>query len=187
MNIGILGSYFNPPHLGHILTVQQCLDFAEFDRIWLLPGLKSTFNKKLINVKHRLSMVKLINLPQTKVSTLEIDNQLDGNTINLIPILKDKYPQHQFTFIIGSDQLATFNQWGSWQELLKKLPFLVAPRAGFALKPLYGGMRVLKHPLLITSNVSSTLIRERLKQGFPIDNLVTREVKEYILKNKLYI
>ncbi len=186
MHIGILGSYFNPPHLGHILAVQQCLDFAGFDRVWLLPGLKSTFNKKLTDIKYRLAMTKLLKLAQTEVSTLEIDFQLDGNTINLVPILRQKYPQHSFTFIIGSDQLATFERWGQWQELLKKLPFLVVPRAGCPLEPIYPGMRVLKHRLLVTNNISSTLIRERVELGLSINSLVTKEVKEYIEKNGLY-
>lgn len=186
MKIGILGSYFNPPHLGHLLVAQQCLDFVGFDKIWLLPGFKSTFNKQLIAVKHRLAMTGLLKLPRAEISTIEIDYELDGNTINLVPILKEKYPEDQFTFIIGSDQLPTFHKWGMWKELLKELPFLVVPRAGFALEPLYAGMRVLSHPLLVTTNISSTMVRERVKKGLPIDYFVTPEVKDYIGKHNLY-
>ena len=186
MRIGILGSYFNPPHLGHTLIAQQCLDFAGFDKIWLLPGLHSTFNKELIDITHRLSMTKLIQLPQTEVSTLEIDHKLDGNTINLVPILKKKYSKDTFTFVIGSDQLPTFHKWGSWRELLGKLPFLVVPRAGYPLEPLYAGMKLFTHPLFAMTNISSSLVRERVKQGLSIDTFVTKEVRKYIERQGLY-
>lgn len=186
MNIGILGSFFNPPHVGHILVVQQTLEFAHFDKVWFLPGLKSTFHKQLIPVGHRLNMIKLVKMPKTQVSTLEIDNQLDGNTINLVSHLKKLYPRDTFTFIIGSDQLATFTKWGKWQELLKELPFLVFPRAGYPLEPLYSGMSVLSHPLLAVTNISSTMVRERVRGGLVIDRLVPDLVKKYILEHKLY-
>ncbi len=186
MKIGILGSYFNPPHLGHLLVAEQCLAFAGFDKVWFLPGLKSTFNKELIPVSHRLNMIKLVTLPRTEVSTLEIDYQLDGNTINLVPFLRKQYPHDQFTFIIGSDQLSSFHRWGNWQELLRLLPFLVFPRAGYPNKPLYPGMKLLEHKLLVVTNISSTLIRERVKNGSSISSLVPLKAENYIRKHCLY-
>lgn len=186
MKIGILGSYFNPPHVGHILVAQQCLDFAGFDKVWFLPGLRSTFQKQLIDIKDRLEMTKLLSLPNTEVSTLEVDHGLDGNTISLIPFLEKDFPNDQFSFIIGSDQLPTFHKWGNWKELLRQLPFLVVPRAGYPLTPLYDGMQVLSHPLLAMTNISSTLIRERVKRGLPIDRFVTPEVGRYIERRGLY-
>lgn len=186
MRIGILGSYFNPPHLGHILVAQQALDFAKFDKVWFLPGLKSSFDKELIPVNDRLNMIKLIKMPKTEVSTLEIEHRLDGNTINLVPFLKKQYSRDNFIFIIGSDQLPSFHKWGSWQKLLKLLPFLVIPRAGYSLKPLYPGMKVLTHPLMVITNLSSTIVRDRIKSGLGIDHFVTPEVKKYIANKKLY-
>lgn len=186
MRIGILGSYFNPPHIGHLLVAQQCLDFGGFDKLWFLPGFKSTFNKELLDVKHRLAMTRLLKLPKTEISTLELDHGLDGNTINLVPLLRKQYPQDTFTFIIGSDQLSTFHKWGQWERLLQELPFLVVPRAGFALEPIYPGMTVLQHPLLVQTNISSTVIRKRVADGLPIDGFVIPQVAQYIKAHKLY-
>lgn len=186
MHIGILGSYFNPPHLGHLLVAQQVLDFTNIERVWFLPGFKSTFHKQLISPEHRLAMTRLIKLSQTEVSTLEIDEELDGNTINLVPILRQKYPKDDFTFIIGSDQLPAFHKWGSWQELLKQLPFLVVHRASYPMIPLHEGMKALEHPLFVSTNISSTKVRERIKNGLSVDSFVTPEVKEYIEKHGLY-
>lgn len=187
MRIGILGSYFNPLHLGHLLVAEQCLAFAGFDKVWFLPGFKSTFNKELIPASDRLNMIRLVQLPYTEVSTLEIDHKLDGNTINLIPYLQKLYPKDQFTFIIGSDQLPEFHRWGNWQELLKQLPFLVFPRAGYPNQPLYPGMKLLEHKLLVVTNISSTLIRGMIKKGLTISSLVPNTIETYIKKHNLYI
>lgn len=163
---------------------RQVLDFAGFDEVWFVPSFGQHPPKPHVAaVVDRLAMARMLKVPKTRVSTLEIDNQLDGNTINLLPYLPK---EHEFTFVMGADWLPTFELWGNWQELLKKLPFLVFPRCGFPNEPLYENMRVLTHPLLMTSNISSTLIRERIKQGLAIDEFVPKEVGEYIAKHGLY-
>lgn len=187
MNIGILGGSFNPPHLGHILVAQQVLDFTHLDEVWFLPAFTHTFDKPLAPVSNRLEMAKLLHLPRTKVSTLEIDHHLDGNTINLVPILKEKYPHDQFTFIMGSDQLPYFTKWGNWEKLLDVLPFLIVPRASYSFEPMYKGMSILNSPEFITTNISSSMVRSRIKKGLSIEYLVTKEVREYIKEMGLYV
>ena len=186
MHIGILGGSFNPPHIGHLLVAQQVLDFTSLEKIFLLPAYSHTFDKPLAPVHDRLAMTQLLNLPNTIVSTLEIDHQLNGDTINLLPLLKEKYPKDSFSFIMGSDQLPNFTKWGQWETLLKQIPFLVVPRAGYSMKPLYSGMAPLEHPLFITTNISSSMVRLRIKQRLSIGHLVTDEVKKYISQNNLY-
>lgn len=183
MNIGLLGGAFNPPHLGHILIAQQVLDFTDLDEIWFLPNYGQIPPKPVEDVHHRLEMTKLITLSKTRVSTLEIDHKLDGDTIHLLPHLPK---EHAFQFIIGSDQLPTFHLWGSWQELLKNLPFLIFPRYGYPNEPLYPHMTLITDEILIGTNISSTKIRERVKRGLPITDFVPEPVAAYILKHNLY-
>ena len=185
MHTGILGGVFNPPHLGHLLIAQQVLDFTDIEEIWFMPNYGQHPPKAgVAPVVDRVAMTKLLKLPQTRVSTLEIDHRLDGNTINLIPYLPK---EHRFTFIMGSDWLPGFTKWGKWQELIKVLPFLVVPRAGYSSTPLYPNMTVLNHPLFITTNISSTLVRKRIKQGLIIDQLVPSGVKKYLMNHGLYL
>jgi len=165
---------------------EQAMDLAMIDEVWLLPVYRHTFNKHLNELQIRLDLTRLLTNHRIKLSTLEIDNKLSGQTIELVPILKKGYPQHRFIFIIGSDQLPTFHKWGEYKKLLKLLPFLVMPRAGFSLQPLYSGMRVLDHPLLVTTNISSTIIRDRIKKSLTINNLVPEKVREYIEEKGLY-
>ncbi|MBI2405323.1 nicotinate (nicotinamide) nucleotide adenylyltransferase [Candidatus Gottesmanbacteria bacterium] len=184
MHIGLLGGVFNPPHIGHLLMAQQVLDFTDMEEVWFLPSYGQHPPKPHVApVEHRLAMAKMFTLPKTRVSTLEIDHKLDGNTITLLPYLPK---EHTYTFVMGTDWLPSFTLWGSWQELVKLLPFLVFPRCGFPNEPLYENMTLLTHPMLMTSNISATKTRERVKLGLPIDQFVPQGVGEYIKEHGLY-
>lgn len=184
MKIGLFGGVFNPPHLGHLMIARQVLDYTDIERVWFLPNYGQQPPKNgVAPVADRLTMAKLLALPKTDVSTLEIDNRLSGHTIDLLPFLPK---EHSYTFIMGSDWLAGFTAWGRWEELLEKLPFLVFPRNDHPTTPLYKNMTLLSHPALITSNISSTKIRQRIKAGLSIDQFVPREVVTYIQNHALY-
>lgn len=189
MKIGLLGGTFNPPHLGHVLIAQQVFDFCGVDEVWFVPGFMHSFQKPAAPPADRVSMTKLLAASNQvsrityRVSTLEIDNQLDGNTIHLLPLLPT---EHSYHFVIGSDQLPTFHLWGEWQQLLKEIPFFVFPRLGYPNEPLYGGMTMINDPSLVVSNISSTKIRDRVRRGLSIDTFVPQGVGEYIRTHNLY-
>lgn len=184
MKIGLLGGVFNPPHIGHLIIAQQVLDFTHIDEVWFLPNYGQHPPKPHVApVADRLAMTKLLHLPKTRVCSIEIDHKLDGNTINLLPHLPK---EHSYTFIMGSDWLPYFRQWGQWEELLQRLPFLIVPRAGHPMKPLYKNMKPLEHELLVITNLSATKIRERVRRGLPIDHLVPQEIAAYIREHGLY-
>lgn len=184
MKVGLFGGVFNPPHIGHLLIAQQVLDFTDIEEIWFLPNYGQQPPKpEVAPVEDRLAMTKLLVLPRTTTSTIEVDHKLDGNTITLLSHLPKKY---SYTFILGSDWLPYFTQWGQWEELLERIPFLVFPRAGHPMEPLYKNMTPLTHDLLITTNISGTKIRTRIKKGLSVDQLVPPAIKEYIQAHGLY-
>ena len=184
MKIGLLGGTFNPPHIGHILIAQQILDFTDCEEVWFLPNYGQHPPKSdVASVKDRVSMVGMIHVPKTRISTLEIDNKLDGKTIHLLPYLPK---EHEYRFIIGSDWLPKFSVWGNYKELLEKLPFLVFPRYGHPVEPLFEHMSVVTHPALISFDISCTKIRDRVKRGLPIDHFVPPGVGKYIKEHGLY-
>lgn len=183
MKIGLFGGAFNPPHLGHLMIARQVLDFTDTDEVWFLPSFDQIPPKPVADVFHRVAMTKLLTLPHTKVSTLEIDHTLNGDTVNLLPFLPK---ENEFRFIIGSDQLPTFHLWGRWQELLSAMPFIVFPRYGYPNEPLYSNMSIVESPLLVGSNISSTKIRERVKQNLTIEQFVPENIASYIARHDLY-
>lgn len=193
MKIAVLGGAFNPPHFGHQIISQQVLDFAIVDEVWLCPCYKHTFSKNLALTKHRAKMAKMLTNTKIKYCNTEIANKLDGNTINLLNLLHKKYPEHKFSFIIGSDNLKYFKKWGGWKKLITSFEFWVFPRPSFMFdlkkynldNPNYK-FKLIKHPLLITSTISSTEIRQRIKKGLSIKYLVPEKVRQYIETNNLY-
>lgn len=184
MKIAILGGAFNPPHIGHCMIAQQVLDFVGVDEVWFLPNFKHSFEKPMATAEHRLAMTRTLALPKTRISTIEIDHELSGQTIEILPYLPQ---EHSYSFVIGSDQLPSFHLWGKWEELLQKLPFLVFPRYGYPNEPLYENMHVITHELLVGSNISSSKIRGRIAAGLPIDQFVPAPVALYIAEHTLYV
>lgn len=193
MKIAVLGGAFNPPHLGHLLIAKQILEFTQYQQVWLLPCFQHTFQKELAPAEHRLRMVKLLENSHLKCCDLEIKARMGGSTLQALKLLHQKNPQHQFAFIIGSDNLLNFKKWDFWEELILSYQFLVFPRPGFDYdlkkynldNPSYR-FQLIKHPLLATSNISSTLIRKRHNAGLSINFLLPEKVKNYVRQNKLY-
>lgn len=184
MNIALLGGAFNPPHLGHVFVAQQILDFTQTDEVWLVPNYGQHPPKPVAPFVDRLEMCRFLENERIKLSLLEIEHKLDGNTINLLPYLPEG---NNYKFVIGSDQLSAFHLWGKYEELLKKIPFLVFPRYGYPNEPLYSGMKVVGNELLLATNISSTKIRGRVKAGLSIKEFVPEGVAEYIKEKKLYL
>lgn len=124
----------------------------------------------------------------------EIRNKLSGDTIELMQILEKKYPTHHFSFLIGSDNLSGFRQWGCWQQLITNYNFLVYPRPGFEMNlskhnlnnPKYK-FQLIQSSLLAKTNISSTEIRKRIKTNLSISHLVPKQVVKYIKSQSLYI
>jgi len=184
MNIALLGGSFNPPHNSHVSIARQVLDFGYADEVWFLPNYGQSPPKEVAPAEDRLEMTRLLDVPKTRVSTIEIDNKLDGETVHLLPLLPKA---HTFSFIIGSDQLAEFTKWLYWEQLVKSIQFLVFPREGFPNEPLYEGMKVIDNKQLTVSSISSTEIRERVKNGLSIDAFVPPSIVQYISDHKLYL
>lgn len=198
MNVVLFGGSFNPPHLGHVIVVQQAFELIKnTDELWLLPDYQHSFAKNvhLAPVKHRLALTTLLLKdlkPLTSVSsrvrleTCNLDYRTNGQTIETIVILKRLYPDKRFSFLMGSDQLKSFREWHSWRKLLEEMPFYVYPRVGYPLKPLYPGMIALDDPDHIVTNLSSTLVRDRIKKHQSINHLVSPSVLAYLTRFKVY-
>lgn len=184
MKVELFGGTFNPPTWGHKIIAQQLRDFSGCDEVWLLPNYGQNPPKPgVAPCEDRLIMTKMLEGPGIKVCDLEIVHRLSGKTIELLPFLPGG---NIYEFVIGSDQLATFHLWGEYEKLLEHMPFLVFPRYGYPNEPLYKNMRVLNDPRLISSNISSTIVRDRVAQGLPIDDFVLPSIANHIYERGLY-
>ncbi len=199
MNIAILGGSFDPPHLGHLWVAQQVKELMNMDEVWLMPCGSHPFNKTLSPSLHRFAMTQSLENKFIHVSDFEVKHLGASYTIDTLRSLSKLYPQHTFSWCIGSDQLESFPKWKDWQQIIEEFRLIIFPRGtngsdlkqktldSLSLTTIPNSISILDNEKAIFTNLSSTLIKERLSQGKNIDYLVSPEVKEYIVKNGLYV
>lgn len=185
--IGLLGLGANPPHCGHLEAAKLLLKKKQVDGVWLIPCGKHSFGKKMARRAHRLQMAKFLEEKGIRVSDVEIRRPGKSYTADTVEILKKEYPDHRFFWVVGSDivKSGSYKRWKNWAKLSSLIEFLVVSRPGFKINrfKLPAGFIFIQGK---GSNVSSTEIRESIRQGLPIDNLVPPKVKEYIENHNLY-
>lgn len=189
MKITLFGGAFDPPHLGHIKVVANFLELKLVDEVWLLPVKNHAFAKTMASAEDRLAMLKLIkqayfqNLP-VKISEHELEQVGLSITFQTLKDLSKRWPEHQFSFLMGSDNLASFDQWHFYRELLAQFTVYVYPRAGFKFSSLRPGMVALEN--LEEMRVSSTVVKEKLLAGKAVSELLPPEIVHYLAKHGLY-
>lgn len=185
MRIGILGGSFDPPHFGHILVARQVKEILNLDQIWLIPYFMHSWNSSVSSASHRFAMVRLIQERGIVVCDEEIKYKRKSYTIETVRRLKKKYA-HNFSWIIGSDVLMDFKKWKESKDLIKEIRFIVVSRDGHLPLGLPKGFELISSPGLITTNISSSIIRYRIMNNHSVDGLVSKPVMSYIKKHKLY-
>lgn len=185
MRIACLGTSANPPHLGHLNVARQILKNKLADEIWLIVCWQHSFGKFLMPWKHRWKMAKMLEQKGIKACDIERQRKNKSYTIDTVKALKKKYPQHKFYWAIGSDLIASgeYKKWESWPQLKKEIQFLLIKRPGYSWAE--AREKCFIKTKIRGSNISSTLIRERLKKSLNIDSLVTAEIAQYLKKHNL--
>lgn len=187
MKIAILGGSFDPPHIGHYFVTRQILELRpDIDKILLIPAFKHQWKPIQASSYDRLEMLKCLENEKIEISDVEIKRPGISYTTDTVKELK-KITGAYIYWIAGSDILLEFDRWDKIDNLLSLTTFLIFPRDPYHLpKAIPKGFEVIKDKNLITTNTSSTIIRERVKIGKSIRYLVPKEVEEYIIKHGLY-
>ncbi len=187
MVIGILGGSFDPPHIGHYFVIQQILELRkEIDKILLVPAFQHQWKPAFASVEDRNNMLKCFVDNRVEISDVEIQRKGISYTIDTIKQLKNQTGAEAY-WIVGSDIVYEFERWERKDELKKVAHFLVFPRDPYHLpEKLPQGFECIQDKYLITTNISSTIIRQRIKMGKDITHLVPEKVRRYIIRHKLY-
>ncbi len=133
--IGLLGGSFNPAHAGHLHLSRQAYKHLGLDEVWWLVSpqnpLKSA--EQMADYETRLASAQRFCATQTWLKICEIEQLLGLNyTIDTLSALMHHCPQHQFVWLMGSDNLAQFHRWHQWRKILNSLPICVIDRAPHA-------------------------------------------------------
>lgn len=184
--IGVLGGTFDPPHLGHLLIANEVFDAFVLDEIWFMPNQEPPHKKKsnVISDKDRLNLLKLATCghPKFKIEPIELERKGPSYTYETMRILMEKHLDKQFYFIIGADMIEYLPKWHHIDQLVKMIHFIGVGRPSYSHHSEY--------PILYAKvpeiEISSSLIRSRLKEGKTIRYLVPDAVRNYIEENHLY-
>lgn len=190
MNIGIFSGSFNPIHIGHLILANYITEFTDINEIWFLvtPQNPLKENAELLDEQLRLKMVELglVDYPQLKASDFEFSLSRPSYTINTLEALSKEYPEHNFSLIIGADNWVVFDRWKDSEEILKNHKVYVYPRLDCRIsipKKFKNRVEALESPIL---EISSTFIRDSIKEEKNIKVFLPDAVYNYIKDNNLY-
>jgi len=185
--IGLFGGTFDPIHIGHIRALIESFEQLKLDYILVIPNYLPP-HKKVKNFagEHRIRMLELAikDLNFCKLSFIEYERKRPVYTVETIKMLKKRYKEAEFFLIIGEDSLRDFHTWYKPEEIKKLVNIAVYPRLKNSIKLLYKDVYWIEGPLI---TVSSTEIKEKVKNKLSIFGLVPFLVEDYIIKNKIYV
>ena len=188
MRIGLYFGSFNPIHTGHCIIASFICDNAGIDQIWFVVSPQNPFKSSgsLLNEYHRLHMVNLAIEGDNRLMASDIEFKLPrpSYTIDTLTYLQEKYPNNDFSLIIGSDSLQNLHKWKNGDLIMSNYKVLVYPRPGFEVSGAQAGKISLIHAPVL--DISSTEIRAAIRAKKSIRYLVPDKVKDEIERTGYY-
>ena len=183
--VGIFGGSFNPIHTGHIALAKSLCEKAGLDEVWFMVSPMNPFKKTatdLLDDHLRLEMVEkaLEKEPQLKACDYEFRLPKPSYTWHTLQAISQDFTDIEFTLLIGGDNWAAFDKWYHHEDILAHYPIVVYPRQGSSVDKVPEGVTIVETPLL---NISSTEIRQRIKEGKSIKGMVPESIEELVKRN----
>jgi nicotinate-nucleotide adenylyltransferase len=186
----VLGGTFNPPHRGHVALARHALEELGLERVLLMParlspGKPAEEEPNPAHPEHRLEMCRLAVAGVERVCACALEVERDGPsyTVDTLRALHGAHPDTDITFILGADIARTLPTWHEHRELPALARFAVALRPGVEPEPVGFPLVPLRMPMI---EVSSSVVRERVRGGLPVEELVGPAVATYMIEHGLY-
>lgn len=198
MKIGLYGGTFDPIHIGHLIVMENVLNFLNLDKIIILPSSNPPHkvNKQKTEADLRIEMVKraIKDNPRVELSTYEARNNDIVYTHETLDYFKKTYPHDEFYYIMGEDSFMSIDTWKNYNKILndKLIVFTRSnTNADSELVKKVNEIRKDNEQIFLINNlninISSTLIRKLVKEGKSIKYLVKDEVLDFIKEHNLYV
>lgn len=189
MKIGLFFGSFNPVHNGHMIIAGYMSEFTDLGQVWFVVSPHNPLKMKdsLLQDYHRMTLVKIAIGDNRKLKASDIEFKLPrpSYTIHTLTYLFEKFPEHQFVLILGSDNLESFKKWKNYEQILEQVELYVYPR-----KTSDGGdlinhekVKIIPAPLM---ELSSSFIREAIVNKKDIRYMLPEKVWEYIDEMNFY-
>lgn len=190
--VGLFFGTFNPIHIGHLIIANHLVEFSDLDEVWFVITPQSPFKTKqsLLGDHHRYQMVyeAVQEYPKLKPSKIEFDLPQPNYTINTLVHLDEKYGEsHQFSLIMGEDNLKSFHKWKNFETILEHHSIYVYPRISNGdLEHQFKEHPQIQRVDAPIMEISSTFIRKSHKAGKNIRPLLPPEVWTYMDEMNFY-
>jgi nicotinate-nucleotide adenylyltransferase len=187
MNIGLYFGSFNPIHVGHLIIASHIADNSSLNQVWFVvsPQNPLKHSGSLLNEYHRLHLVQTAVDGDARFRVTDVEFKLPkpSYTIDTLTYLQEKYPENQFSVIMGSDSFQNISKWKNSELLLKNYSFIIYPRPGFEVTNTLQNVEIISAPLL---QISATAIRNNIKEGRSVRYLIPDNAREEIERSGYY-
>lgn len=188
MEVGLYFGSFNPIHTGHLIIANHILNETSLHKVWFVVSPQNPFKPSatLLNEYDRLHLVQKAIEKDDRlwVSNIEFSLPKPSYTAHTLTYLKEKYPTHKFTIIMGSDSFQNLGNWKNAETIISNYPIIIYERPGFEVKNDLGAkITIMDAPLL---QISATHIRALVRAGKSIKYLVPPAIEEEILNSGFF-
>lgn len=189
--IGLYFGTFNPIHVGHLIIANHLVENSDLDEIWMVVTPHNPFKKKssLLENHHRFELVYRATESYAKIKPSDIEFKLPqpNYTVTTLAYIQEKYPNKEFSLIMGEDNLKGFHKWKNYETILENHHIYVYPRIAdgvvehqFKNHP---KIHKIEAPII---QLSSTMIRKGIREGKNIKPMLTPDVWQYIDEMNFY-
>jgi len=191
MKIGLYFGTFNPIHIGHLVIANHLAEYSDLNQIWFVVTPQSPFKVKqsMLDNYQRLEMVYRATKDYDKLKPSDIEFNLPqpNYTVNTLAYLQEKYPKHEFSLIMGEDNLKGLHKWKNYEWLLSHHKIYVYPRLSEGVVATkfedHPHIQKVDAPIM---ELSSTFIRNAIKQGKNVKPMLPENVWEYLDEMNFY-
>ncbi len=180
---------FNPIHVGHLIIANTMLQHEGIDEVWIVVSPQNPLKERstLLADHHRLQMVQraIDDNYRLRVCDIEMHLPIPSYTVVTLAALTDKYPDREFSLIMGGDNLATFDRWRNYQHIIENHKIYVYPRPGYDRLPLasHRNVTLVDVPMM---DISSSFIRRQIAAKKDVRYLLTEPVYKYLTEMHFY-
>ncbi|PLS19532.1 nicotinate (nicotinamide) nucleotide adenylyltransferase [Bacillus sp. M6-12] len=194
--IVVFGGSFNPPTNAHFGLAEQIINDYEVDTFLFMPVGDHYLKEGLLPASIRVDMLREACKENKafKVSTIEVESSSQLPTIETLELLQKQYPNQPIWFVLGTDNLRDLPNWDRYQDILTHFHVLVLERGDDKTSDIFTeveGLKGLDSNIIamneeVRTTCSSTIVRNRLREGKRVQYLIPEAVHDYIQKHHLY-
>jgi len=199
MKVGLYFGTYNPIHIGHLIIANHMAQNSELDQVWLVVSPQNPLKNKatLLADYHRLALIEtaIEGNPKLKASNIEFDLPKPSYTIDTLTYIQEKHPEHEFSIIMGEDNLRTLHKWKNYDQILNHFNIFVYPRV-LTQQELQNESNQKEtpfkdHPKITITDapvmkISASFIRNAIKEKKDVRYLLSEPVHKYLSEMHFY-